>query len=160
MKAASERVAQALRALGIEPEIVEFAQSTRTADEAARAVGTELGQIVKSLVFTAGGQPLLALVSGANRASPSLLSAAAGATIERADAATVRAATGYAIGGVAPVGHPTAIAVFLDEDLLRYDVVYAAAGTPNSVFPIDPRDLARITSARVVALKDTGAELG
>lgn len=155
MKAASERVARALQAVGIEVEIVEFAQSTRTAEEAAQAIGTEVGQIVKSLVFAADGEPLLALVSGSNRASLPLLASVVGAAIGRADAAMVRAATGYAIGGVPPVGLATIIPVLMDEDLLGYDVVYAAAGTPNSVFPIDPRALARITAARVVGLKDT-----
>jgi len=160
MKAASERVARALRAEGIDPEILEFGQSTRTAEEAARAIGTGVGQIVKSLVFTANGEPLLALLSGCNRASLQRLSAAVGAAIQHADAATVRAATGYAIGGVPPVGHETPLLVLMDEDLLGYDRVYAAAGTPNSVFPIDPRELARITAARVVAPKDTGTEGG
>ena len=155
MKAASVRVAEALRVLGIEPEIVEFAQSTRTAEEAALAIGTSVCQIVKSLLFTAAGEPLLVLVSGCNRASLTRLSEAVGLPIARADAATVRAATGYAIGGVPPVGHATAIPVLMDEDLLGYAVVYAAAGTPNSVFPIAPRELARVTAARLAALKET-----
>lgn len=160
MKAASVRVAEALRAVGIEPEIVEFAQSTRTAEEAALAIGTRVGQIVKSLLFTAAGEPLLVLVSGCNRASMPQLSEAVGAPIERADAATVRATTGYAIGGVPPVGLAIPVPILMDEDLLGYAVVYAAAGTPNSVFAIAPRELARVTGARVVALKETsgGAE--
>ena len=154
MKPAVERVAAALREQGIEVGMVEFAQSTRTAEEAAQAVGTDAAHIVKSLVFLANRAPLLALVSRSNRVSIDRLSAALGTPIQRADAATVRAATGFAIGGVAPVGHPGPLPVICDADLLRHETVFAAAGTPNTVFPIDPADLVRITGARVVELKE------
>jgi prolyl-tRNA editing enzyme YbaK/EbsC (Cys-tRNA(Pro) deacylase) len=107
---------------------------------------------VKSLVFLAGDQPILALVSGANRADTRKLAAAAGAPIRRADADAVRAATGFAIGGVPPVGHATRLPCFLDADLCRYDVVWAAAGTPNAVFPLAPAELERISGARVIDL--------
>ncbi|HWE62040.1 MAG TPA: YbaK/EbsC family protein [Chloroflexota bacterium] len=157
MKPAVERVALALRQQGIEPRIVEFAQSTRTAEEAAHALNTEVARIVKSLLFLAGERPLLALVSGSNRVAPARLAAALDAPITRADAATVRAVTGFAIGGVPPLGHAVALPIVCDADLLRYDIVYAAAGTPNAVFPIAPPDLVRITQAQVVDLKEEDA---
>jgi prolyl-tRNA editing enzyme YbaK/EbsC (Cys-tRNA(Pro) deacylase) len=158
MKAAVARVVEALGAAGVEVTVTEFAESTRTAEEAAAAVGATIGQIVKSLVFLAGDSPVLALVSGANRADPHKLAAVAGAPIRRADADTVRAATGFAIGGVPPVGHATPLVTFMDADLRRYDRIWAAAGTPNAVFPITPAELERVTGARVVDLAvDAGA---
>jgi Cys-tRNA(Pro) deacylase len=152
VKASVARVVEALRRAGIAAEITEFAESTRTAAEAARAVGAQVGQIVKSLVFVAGDQPIVALISGANRADVAKLAALAGAPICQADAATVRAATGYAIGGVPPVGHLATLPAYMDADLCQYERVWAAAGTPNAVFPITPADLQRITGARVVDL--------
>jgi prolyl-tRNA editing enzyme YbaK/EbsC (Cys-tRNA(Pro) deacylase) len=152
MKAAVARVVEALASLGVEAQVTEFPQSTRTAEEAAAAVGAEVGQIVKSLVFLAGAQPIVALVSGANRVDVAVLATLAGAPIHRADADTVRAATGYSIGGVPPVGHAMPLSSYLDRDLMRYEIVWAAAGTPNAVFPIAPVELARITSAQVVDL--------
>lgn len=144
----------ALRTLGLDAEVVELADSTRTAPEAAAAVGCELGAIVKSLVFRGArsGEPVLVLVSGDNRADEARLEAALGEPVERADADWVRAATGYAIGGVPPVGHPKPLRTLVDEDLLRFDVVWAAAGTPRTVFPIEPAALLRAaggTLARV-----------
>lgn len=152
MKTAVERVIAALRAAGVDADVTEFAQSTRTAEEAAAAVGATVGQIVKSLVFLAGETPVLALVSGANRAGTERLAALAGATIRRADADAVRAATGYSIGGVPPIGHATPLRTFLDADLMRYEVVWAAAGTPNAVFPITPAELQHISGAQVAEL--------
>lgn len=157
MKAAVQRVYDALLARGVEPRIVEFSESTRTAEEAARAIGTTVERIVKSLVFAAADQPVLALVSGGNRVAVARLADALGVPVRRADAEMVRAATGFAIGGVPPLGHATELTVLLDEDLLGYDLVYAAAGTPNTVFPITPNELLRVTGARVVALKERGA---
>ena len=154
MKAAVQRVYDALLARGVDPRIVEFSESTRTAEEAARAIGTTVERIVKSLVFAAADQPVLALVSGGNRVAVARLAEALGAPVRRADAELVRAATGFAIGGVPPLGHATELTVLLDEDLLAYDLVYAAAGTPNTVFPITPDELLRVTGARVVALKE------
>ena len=127
--------------------------STRTAQEAADAIGTSVGQIVKSLVFLAGGAPVLALVSGSNRLDTERLAALSGAVIGKADADSVRQATGYAIGGVPPIGFPRPIPTFVDRDLLQYDVVWAAAGTPRHVFPITPADLQRLTGGNVVDLK-------
>ena len=148
-----QRVADALRAAGIEPEIVELSASTRTAEEAAAAIGTSVPKIVKSLVFLADDAPIVALVSGSNRLDTDRLGAALGRSISRADAATVRAATGFAIGGVPPLGHAAVLDVLIDRDLLQYDVVWAAAGTPHAVFPIAPEQLVSATNGRVVDLK-------
>jgi Cys-tRNA(Pro) deacylase len=158
MKTAAKRVAEALSTAGIEVEIQEFAESTRTAAEAAEAVGEAVGQIVKSLVFLAGTQPILALVSGANRVERAKLAEAAGAPITRADADVVRTATGYAIGGVPPIGHATNLPIYFDRDLLRYPVVWAAAGTPNAVFRIAPSELLRVCGATVADLASTAGE--
>src|SRR6267143_2060766 len=117
----------ALAARGLVVEIVEFSESTRTAGEAARAVGATVGQIVKSLVFVADERPVLVLTSGANRVDLAKVARLAGASrVEKATAEITRAATGFSIGGVPPVGHPTPLPVFLDETLLRFAVVYAA----------------------------------
>jgi Cys-tRNA(Pro) deacylase len=148
------RVEAALRAHGLRVELRQFPDSTRTAAEAAAAIGTTVGQIVKSLVFLAGGQPVLALMSGANRLALNRLAALVGSTVEKADADAVRQATGYAIGGVPPVGFKAAIPTYLDRDLLGYDTVWAAAGTPHHVFPVTPADLLRITHATVADLKE------
>ncbi|MDR7481500.1 MAG: YbaK/EbsC family protein [Armatimonadota bacterium] len=150
---ASERVAAALRAAGIAATIREFPQGTRTAQDAAAAIGTSVAKIVKSLVFLADGRGVLVLASGANRVDPGRVARALGAArVERADADRVRALTGFAIGGVPPLGHATPLEVLIDEDLLAYDVVYAAAGTPTAVFAVAPADLVRATGGRVVAV--------
>lgn len=149
MASATHRVRAALAALGLGTDIIEFSQGTRTAQDAAAAIGTTVGQIVKSLVFLADGRPVLVLTSGRNRVDSAKLAREAGATrIERADADRVRAETGFAIGGVPPVGHATPMDTFIDQDLLAYDVIYAAAGTPTAIFPIAPRDLIRATGGR------------
>jgi prolyl-tRNA editing enzyme YbaK/EbsC (Cys-tRNA(Pro) deacylase) len=150
---APDRVRQALSAAGIDPRIEEFPSSTRTAQEAAATVGTSVGQIVKSLVFLAGDAPVMALVSGVNQLDPLRLALLSGATIGKANADAVRQATGYSIGGVPPVGFPAPIPTYIDRDLLQYDVVWAAAGTPRHVFPIAPQELVRITGGRVEDLK-------
>ena len=141
------RVASALRELGLgDVEIVSLDDSTRTAVEAAAVVGCELGAIVKSLVFRASGSSdaVVALVSGDRRADEGLVAAAAGVeAVERADAAFVRAATGFAIGGVAPVGHPSPLLTVMDEGLERFGTVWAAAGSPYAVFGVAPPALAR-----------------
>jgi prolyl-tRNA editing enzyme YbaK/EbsC (Cys-tRNA(Pro) deacylase) len=108
---------------------------------------------VKSLVFTAGGQPVIALVSGANRLDPERLRAVAGGEIERADAEVVRAATGYSIGGVPPFGHASALPVYVDRDLLRFDEIWAAAGTPDTVFPIAPARLLELSGGEPAELR-------
>jgi prolyl-tRNA editing enzyme YbaK/EbsC (Cys-tRNA(Pro) deacylase) len=136
----------------VEVDARELPDSTRTAPEAAAAVGCEVGAIVKSLVFRIGDEAVLALVSGSNRADEALLEAGFGAPVERADADFVRAATGYSIGGVPPIGHPRPLRTLVDEDLLRHPVVWGAAGTPRSVFAMEPQELARLTGGEVVKL--------
>jgi prolyl-tRNA editing enzyme YbaK/EbsC (Cys-tRNA(Pro) deacylase) len=136
-------VQDALRSLGLPGDVRELDASTRTAPEAAAAVGCELGAIVKSLVFRGrtSGDPVLVLVSGDNRADEARVQAEVGEPIARADADWVRTVTGYAIGGIPPVGHPAPVRTVVDEDLLRFDEVWAAAGTPRAVFPVAPRAL-------------------
>jgi prolyl-tRNA editing enzyme YbaK/EbsC (Cys-tRNA(Pro) deacylase) len=134
----------------VEPRVLP--DSARTAPEAAAAVGTEVGAIVKSLVFRCGDEAVLALVSGANRADESRLEEEFGGAITRADADFARAATGFSIGGVPPLGHPAPLRTIVDEDLLAFDVVWAAAGTPHAVFPIAPGELAELAGGRVVRL--------
>src|SRR5712664_584901 len=131
----------------------EFPAGTRTAVDAARAVGCDGGQIVKSLVFVAAGRPVVALVSGANRLDERRLAAVAGEPVLKADAGTTRDATGYSIGGVPPFGHATEVPVFMDRDLLGYGVVWAAAGRPDSVFEIGPQRLRELSNAVVSDLK-------
>ena len=143
-----------LSALGIEAEVREFDESTATAEAAAAAIGTSVERIVKSLVFaTPDGHPVLTLVSGANRVDLGKLSAAVGHPVARANANQVRQATGFAIGGVPPVGHQEKLPVYVDADLLQYDQVWAAAGTPKSVFAIAPDDLVRVAGGQVLSLK-------
>lgn len=155
MASSIERVREALALVGLAPRIVEFSQSTRTASEAAAAIGTSVPKIVKSLVFLAGGEPIVVLASGANRVDTTRLAAALGKPIERADADRVRSATGFSIGGVAPLGYPGPLEVVLDRDLLQYDEVWAAAGAPHAVFPIQPFELVRVTGARVLDVRET-----
>ena len=150
----ARRVRDALLALELPADIHRLTDSTRTAPEAAAAVGCELGAIVKSLVFRASGThtPVLALVSGDNRADEAALEAALGEPVERADADWVREATGYAIGGIPPIGHPRPVRTLVDEDLRRFETVWAAAGTPRAVFPVAPFELERATGGEVVTL--------
>ena len=138
---------------GLGISVRQFPEGTRTATDAARAVGCDVAQIVKSLVFVAGGRPVIALVSGANRLDEKRLAAAAGEPVIKADAETARTATGYAIGGVPPLGHATEVPVFMDRDLLGHAVVWAAAGRPDSVFEIAPERLRELSGATVLDLK-------
>ena len=152
-----ERVVAAARAAGLEIEVERFPEGTRTAADAARAVGCEVGQIVKSLVFVAGERPLLALVSGANRVDLAKLALAAGTNtdaVRRADGDEARAATGFAIGGVPPFGHATALTVLVDGDLAAHDRLWAAAGLPDAVFALTPDDLVRASGGRTVQLAE------
>ena len=131
------------------PEILRFPEGTRTAAQAAAAVGCELGQIVKSLVFLCDGEAVLALTSGSNRVDTGRLGALLGGMITRADADGVREATGYAIGGTPPFGHARPLRAVLDRALLAYDTVWAAAGTPDTVFELTPDELVRASGAEV-----------
>jgi prolyl-tRNA editing enzyme YbaK/EbsC (Cys-tRNA(Pro) deacylase) len=152
---ALDRFMTAAEDLGIRPQVRRFPQGTKTAADAAAAIGCDLGQIVKSLVFSVDGRPILALTSGVNRADVGRLAALAGGEdVRRATPEEARVATGFAVGGTPPFGHPAPVPVFVDRDLLQYDEVWAAAGTPDSVFPLTPGDLVRLTNGQVVDLKE------
>lgn len=136
--------------LGPELQVLEFEVSTRTAEEAAAAVGCTAAEIAKSLIFKAAdGRPVLVIASGANRVDEKKVRALLGQKIERADPDFVRQSTGYVIGGVPPVGHASPSIVLIDSDLERFSSVWAAGGTPNAVFRITPADLIRLTEGRV-----------
>ena len=148
------RVIEAGRALGLDIVTRRFPEGTKTAQDAANAIGVAVGQIVKSLVFGVDGEIVMAYVSGANQLDEKKLAAAAGgAKCSRVDADAVREATGFPIGGVPPFGHSTTLRIFIDPDLLQYDEVWAAAGTWNDVFPIAPDDLVRASGAVETELK-------
>ncbi len=148
-----DRVRAALEAAALDCEILTLPDSTRTAAEAAAAVGCTLGEIAKSLVFRAGERAVVAIMSGDHRLDPGKLAAALGEPVSRADADFVRAATGYVIGGVPPLGHATPVPVFMDADLFRFERVRAAAGSPFSVFAIEPARLRDVAGAAVTDLK-------
>jgi prolyl-tRNA editing enzyme YbaK/EbsC (Cys-tRNA(Pro) deacylase) len=146
MHANAQRVADALRAGGAGGEVQEHETSARTAEEAAATIGVPVGAIVKSLVFAADGEPILILASGDHQVDTALIAAQVGASkVKRADVDTVRAATGFPIGGVAPIGHPSPLRTVVDRHLAGFDVIWAAAGTPNSVFPTSYEELLRLT---------------
>jgi prolyl-tRNA editing enzyme YbaK/EbsC (Cys-tRNA(Pro) deacylase) len=150
----AQKVQQALQAMGFELQVVELPDSTRTAAEAAQAVGCQVGQIVKSLVFKAkrSERPVLVVASGVNRVNEKAIEALIGEPLGRADADFVRQRTGFAIGGVPPVGHSERLETFIDEDLLQHTEIWAAAGTPNAVFRLTPDDLVQMTGGRVVKI--------
>jgi prolyl-tRNA editing enzyme YbaK/EbsC (Cys-tRNA(Pro) deacylase) len=149
-----ERVAAAAAARGLDIEVRAFPEGTRTAEDAAAAIGCHVAQIVKSLVFLVDDQPVVALVGGADRLDEDRLAAAAGGgQVRRADADAVRAATGYAVGGVPPFGHATELRCFVDDALLAHDVVWAAAGTPRHVFAAEPAALVAAAGAEVVTVR-------
>jgi prolyl-tRNA editing enzyme YbaK/EbsC (Cys-tRNA(Pro) deacylase) len=148
----AKRVQQALISLGVELDIVELPESTRTASEAAQAVGCEVGQIAKSLVLRGGqsNQAYLVITSGSNRLDLDHLSTAFSEPVRMADPGFVRERTGFSIGGVPPVGHSTPVSTHIDQDLLKFDFIWAAAGTPNSVFRLSPEQLMAIAGDRVI----------
>jgi prolyl-tRNA editing enzyme YbaK/EbsC (Cys-tRNA(Pro) deacylase) len=154
LKPAAQRVQDALHAKGLDCTVRHMARTTRTAEEAAAACGCAIGQIVKSLVFRGArsGKAYLLLVSGKNRVNEASVAQRIGEPLARPDATYVREATGYAIGGIPPLGHATTLATFMDEALLAYDVVWAAAGTPDAVFPIAPARLAEAAAATVLGV--------
>ncbi len=148
------RVIEAGRALGVAVQPRRFPEGAKTAVDAANAIGCEVGQIVKSLIFGVDGEIVLAYVSGCNQLDESKLASAAGGLMcQRVDADVVRSTTGFPIGGVPPFGHETRLRVFIDPDLLQYAEVWAAAGTWHDVFPIQPADLARVSGGIVIELK-------
>jgi prolyl-tRNA editing enzyme YbaK/EbsC (Cys-tRNA(Pro) deacylase) len=149
-----QRVQAALRQAGSSAEVIALAETARSAQEAADSIGCALGAIVKSLVFTVGGQPVMALVAGDRRCNEKTLPAALGLTgkAKRATAEQVREATGYAIGGVSPVGHPAPLLVAIDSSLSRFTAIFAAAGHPHCVFGTTPAELQKLTGG---ALSDS-----
>jgi prolyl-tRNA editing enzyme YbaK/EbsC (Cys-tRNA(Pro) deacylase) len=150
LSASAQRVQDALAAAGIASRIVEYDVPARTSAEAAAVLGCEVGQIAKSLVFrAASGTPVLVIASGANRVDVAKVAALAGEPIGKADAAFVRTVTGYAIGGIPPLGHAQALTAFVDRNLLRFPTVYAAGGTPHAMFPLPSSELPRIANATV-----------
>jgi prolyl-tRNA editing enzyme YbaK/EbsC (Cys-tRNA(Pro) deacylase) len=155
LSAAAQRVQDALNALGVACQVVELPESTHSAAEAAQAIGCRVEQIAKSLVFRgrSTNQPILAIVSGGNRVDEEKLAVLVAEPVAKANADYVRQRTGYAIGGVPPVGHVQSLTCVVDEDLLQYEQIWAAAGTPRAVFRLTPADLQRITDGRVVSVK-------
>jgi prolyl-tRNA editing enzyme YbaK/EbsC (Cys-tRNA(Pro) deacylase) len=150
LSSSAQRVQDALDAAGIASRIVEYDVPARTSAEAAAVLGCAVGQIAKSLVFRAeSGTPVLVIASGANRVDVAKVAALAGEPIGKADAAFVRTATGYAIGGIPPLGHAQACRAFVDRNLLSYGTVYAAGGTPHAMFPLPSHELPRIANALV-----------
>jgi prolyl-tRNA editing enzyme YbaK/EbsC (Cys-tRNA(Pro) deacylase) len=160
LKPAAEKVQAAISEHGLDRRVIELPVHARTSRQAADALGVTVGQIVKSLVFTADDRPLLVAASGANRVDERRLGELAGGTIRRADPATVKRATGYTIGGVPPIALASRLPIYVDRDLLGYDLVYAAAGLPECVFPLAPQELVRATGGTVVDIKETGASSG
>lgn len=151
----AQKIQNLLTSLGYNYTVIEHAESTRTAQEAADRAGCELGQIVKSLIFRGktSGKSILVLTSGANRVDEKRISEYAGESISRADADFVRTVTGFAIGGVPPIGHTEKMETYLDEDFLKYQVIWAAAGTPNAIFELKTEDLQKMTGGKIVGVK-------
>ncbi len=155
LPASARRVQDALAGRGFANRIIEMPDSTRSAADAAASVGCTVAQIAKSIVFRAAqsDRPVLVIASGVNRVDEARVGAALGEPLAKADAEFVRASTGFAIGGVPPIGHSGPVEIFIDEDLLRHSEIWAAAGTPRCLFRLTPDDLVRMTGGRVIASK-------
>ena len=156
MHQSAQKVADAAEALDVSIEILEYAETTRSAQEAADTIGCEVAQIVKSLCFMVNGAPVMALVSGVNQLDEKKLAGLCGVgrkKVKRANADQVKAATGFSIGGVPPFGHTNSLTIFVDEDLQQFETIWAAAGTPFAVFAIAPDDLVRGCGGTAVSLK-------
>ena len=155
LSTSAQKIQDQLKSLGYDYTVIEHAESTRTAQEAADRAGCELGQIVKSLIFKGKetGKPILVLTSGANRVDEKRISEYAGEAIGRAEAEFVRAVTGFAIGGVPPIGHAQKMETYIDEDFLQYETIWAAAGTPNAIFELKTSDLQVMTDGKTVRVK-------
>lgn len=151
----AQSVQDALTQKGVKFKVVELSASTRTAQEAADTIGCEVAQIVKSLIFRTKetNKPILVLASGINRVNEKLIEKHVGEKITKADAEFTREHTGFAIGGVPPLGHKRSLDTFIDEDLLNYAVLWAAAGTPNAVFDLHSVDLKELTNGKVISIK-------
>jgi prolyl-tRNA editing enzyme YbaK/EbsC (Cys-tRNA(Pro) deacylase) len=146
------KVQQILTAFGLKLEVIELPDSTRTAQEAAQAIGCQIGQIAKSIIFQAltNHQPIMVIASGSNRVSEKVIEGLIGEAVGKANADFVHQRTGFAIGGVPPVGHTEHLDTFIDQDLWQYQEIWAAAGTPHAVFRLTPDDLIRITAGMVI----------
>lgn len=155
LSSSAQRVQEALKALGLPLQVVELPESTRSAAEAAAAIGCGVEQIAKSLVFKTWTteRPVLVIASGTNRVNEKRVGEMLGEPLEKADAGFVRQHTGFTIGGVPPVGHLERLETFIDEDLMQYGEIWAAAGNPNAVFRLVPSDLERMTGGRVTSIK-------
>lgn len=155
LRPSAQRVQEALAVLGYGNRVVEFTATTRTSEDAARAIGCTVGQIAKSLVFKGkkSEQPVLVIASGINRVDEKKLKNLLGEPILKADADFVRRWTGFVIGGVPPLGHKDKIRTFIDRDLFKYEVIWGAAGTPNAVFELTPDELVRMTGGEVADVK-------
>ncbi len=151
----AQKVQDTLQSLGFNLQVIEFEQTTRTSVEAAQAVGCEVGQIAKSLIFKGkqSGKAILIIASGANRVDEKKIRALVGEKVEKPDADFVREQTGFVIGGGPPVGHTQKLETLIDEDLLKFDEIWGAAGTPNAVFKLTPRDLMKMTDGKVADIK-------
>jgi Cys-tRNA(Pro) deacylase len=155
LSASAQKVQDALKERGFTSQVVELSESTRTAKEAAQAIGCRVEQIVKSLIFKGKqtSKPILVVVSGQNRVNEKRLGELVGEPIARADADFVRQHTGFVVGGVPPVGHREPLTTFIDEDLLQFSEIWAAAGTPFAVFKLTPAELRAMTGGQVVSIK-------
>lgn len=155
LSASAQRVQNTLDSLGFGHQVVEHTQTTRSAAEAAAAIGCEVGQIAKSLIFQGAqsGKPILIIVSGENRANEKAIKNKLGEKIVRPNPNFVREHTGFAIGGIPPVGHRKQINTYIDEHLLTYQEIWAAAGTPNAVFKLKPEELVSMTGGQIISVK-------
>jgi len=155
MSSSAQKVQEALKVHGVACRVIEMKQTTRSAQEAADAVGCQVGQIAKSLIFTGkkSNQPILVIASGPNRVNEKTIRRHISEPLSMAKAEFVREHTGFAIGGVPPIGHLNPLQTFIDEDLLKFDEIWAAAGTPNAVFKLTPDELKKITKGEVISVK-------
>ncbi|MEK7809091.1 MAG: YbaK/EbsC family protein [Chloroflexota bacterium] len=151
----AQKVQDTLQSLGFNLQVIEFEQTTRTSVEAAQAVGCEVGQIAKSLIFKGkqSGKAILIIASGANRVDEKKIKSILGEKVEKPDADFVREQTGFVIGGVPPVGHTQKLETLIDEDLLKFDEIWGAAGTPNAVFKLAPQELVKMTGGKIANIK-------
>jgi prolyl-tRNA editing enzyme YbaK/EbsC (Cys-tRNA(Pro) deacylase) len=153
----AQKVQDTLRVLGFQHRVIEFTQTTRSAQDAADAIGCQVGQIAKSIVFRAkvSKKAILVIASGANKVDENKISRYLREPVEKADADFVKETTGFSIGGVPPIGHPQKIETFIDEDLFKYEMIWAAAGTPHAVFALSPKDLVMMTEGKVICVSKT-----
>lgn len=151
----AQKIQKVLHELGFTNQVIEYTQTTRTSQDAADAIGCKVEQIAKSLVFKGrhSGKPVLVIASGANRVNEKRLAGYINEPAKKPDADYVRTQTGFAIGGIPPIGHISAMDIFIDADLMELDEIWAAAGTPNAVFPLTPAELVKMTGGTVVAIK-------